>query len=251
MKRFPFILLLIFSFSSIHAAETVYKLNLKTEAALGIATIALWSPSWIGHSATGQQPAKLGINSLDRSYMYAYHATLDDYSTACAYFTLVMPGVTVLSRMKHFDVLTTYAMMYLEAFSLTFATKDLLKSRVHRYRPHTYFDSGLNSGHDITDSFPSGHTAFAFLGASFLATTLMQDLPDAKWRIPAMAAGYTLATGVGIMRVKSGNHFITDAITGAAIGSFFGWVVPRLHLKSQTDFVIQPKQSGIMMCMRF
>jgi len=59
------------------------------------------------------------------------------------------------------------------------------------------------------DSFPSGHTSFAFMGATFMHRRYGQD-----YAIPAYAA----ATFVGYSRVDSDNHFVEDVIAGAAIG---------------------------------
>ena len=42
-------------------------------------------------------------------------------------------------------------------------------------------------------------------------------------------SSYALASAVGISRVASGNHFITDVLCGAAIGTCCGIVVPFLH----------------------
>lgn len=57
-------------------------------------------------------------------------------------------------------------------------------------------------------SFPSGHTASAFSGASFL-----QSRYGAKWGIPAYAA----ATFVGISRIHGNKHYAGDVTAGATI----------------------------------
>ena len=31
------------------------------------------------------------------------------------------------------------------------------------------------------------------------------------------------------MRIAAGKHFLSDVLTGAAIGSFWGYAVPKLH----------------------
>lgn len=58
-------------------------------------------------------------------------------------------------------------------------------------------------------SFPSGHTAMAFMGAEFIRKEY-----GWWWGVPAyLAAGY-----VGWTRVASGNHWTQDVLGGAAIG---------------------------------
>lgn len=67
---------------------------------------------------------------------------------------------------------------------------------------------------DGTDSrsFPSGHSAWAFMGATMVAEEL-------GWRSPWYTIGaYTLATGVAVERVVDRHHFPTDVVAGAGIG---------------------------------
>ena len=33
----------------------------------------------------------------------------------------------------------------------------------------------------------------------------------------------------GWLRVRAGRHYPTDVLAGAALGTFIGWLVPRLH----------------------
>ena len=70
----------------------------------------------------------------------------------------------------------------------------------------------------------------AFLSAGFLSATFSAEYPDSPWKIPIIAGVYTLATGIATFRIASGSHFLTDVLTGAAIGSLYGWVIPLLDL---------------------
>ncbi|MDR0382654.1 MAG: phosphatase PAP2 family protein, partial [Spirochaetaceae bacterium] len=51
----------------------------------------------------------------------------------------------------------------------------------------------------------------------------------AKPHFARIFGAYTLATGIASMRIISGSHFLTDVLTGTAIGSFYGWIIPFLH----------------------
>lgn len=76
-----------------------------------------------------------------------------------------------------------------------------LKYAVDRQRP----DSGRHS-------FPSGHTATAFM----LATMLHKEY---GWRSPWFSiGGYTVATLTGISRLMNNRHWTSDIMAGAAIG---------------------------------
>lgn len=63
-----------------------------------------------------------------------------------------------------------------------------------------------------THSFPSGHSAWAYMGATMAAKEL-------GWRSSWYTLGaYAVAAGVGAERVIDRHHYPTDVITGAAIG---------------------------------
>ena len=61
------------------------------------------------------------------------------------------------------------------------------------------------------NSFPSGHTAFAFN----LAEVLHQEFKDKPL---VYITGYTIATTVGAMRILNNRHWFTDVMVGAGIG---------------------------------
>lgn len=62
-------------------------------------------------------------------------------------------------------------------------------------------------------SFPSGHTAEAFVAATFLHKEYGKDHPLIS------IAGYTIATSIGVLRVLNNRHWISDVITRAGIGT--------------------------------
>ena len=64
-------------------------------------------------------------------------------------------------------------------------------------------------------AFPSGHTAFAFAGATILADRYP------KLRIPL----YIGASLVGVSRIYLGRHYASDVIAGAAVGTITGTLV--------------------------
>ena len=61
-------------------------------------------------------------------------------------------------------------------------------------------------------SFPSGHTAQAFAAATFMAREYGHK------SIWYSVGAYTVATGVGAMRVMNNRHWISDVMVGAGIG---------------------------------
>ena len=63
------------------------------------------------------------------------------------------------------------------------------------------------------NSWPSGHTATAFVGASMLHKEY--GLTRSPWW---SVAGYGVATATGVMRVLNNRHWISDVMSGAGIG---------------------------------
>jgi len=88
---------------------------------------------------------------------------------------------------------------FLKAFLTNAVITAALKASIDKTRPDG----------DCCDSFPSGHTSFSFMGASYLHTRYGK-----KFGIPAYAA----ATFVGYSRVSADKHYVEDVIAGAAIG---------------------------------
>ena len=66
-------------------------------------------------------------------------------------------------------------------------------------------------------AFPSGHTAYAFAGATLLGARYP------KLRIPL----YIGAGLVGVTRIYLGRHYASDVIAGAAVGTITGVLVSR------------------------
>ncbi len=177
------------------------------------------------------------INSLDRFFMTGYNNTLHNAGTVtCIIATAGIPAATFLtesacgnfSGQNLFDV----AVMYSEAILFTNGIKDWIKIGARRERPYMYFDDRDQDGIDSNDfmySFLSGHTANAFMGATFTSYVFCSYYPDSNLKIPVIATSYLFAAGTGAMRMASGNHFFTDVLAGAAMGSAVGFAVPFVH----------------------
>lgn len=123
------------------------------------------------------------------------------------------------------------AIVILETYAATYFATNVLKVLAHRLRPFNYDPTQVERRRDGDSrlSFPSGHTSMAFAGAATFASMLDQRYPAEAWAIGASAAGFVLATAVGVNRVLAGRHFPTDVLFGAAIGVGLGFLIPALH----------------------
>jgi len=85
-----------------------------------------------------------------------------------------------------------------------------------------------------SQSFPSGHTSAAFASASVI---------DGHYGWRAAAPAYAFATFVGWSRIRDRQHFLTDVIFGATIGTIVGRTVTRGH-ESRTWTVVPTAGAG-------
>lgn len=215
----------------------IFKVNLVEESVLFGTGLALNGTSFIIEKT---REAKLpefpfymeDINPLDRKMAFAYSSSLHKISTASCVASLLTPAL--LAFTTDTSEWLTIAIMYTETFLLTNGIKELTKTLVFRPRPYMYFDGypqkKIDEG-DWEDSFFSGHTAHAFSGAAFTSYVFAKYYPDSPWRYAVTAGTFTLAAATGIMRVAGGNHFATDVLVGAAVGTACGILVPWLHTK--------------------
>lgn len=127
------------------------------------------------------------------------HIHIDDF-TRFLPITAVFALPIIQLRPRH--TLRERLAVTLTATALTCATIWSLKNIVHANRPN------LSDNH----SFPSGHTAFAFMGAEILRAEYWDISP---W---IGITGYAVAIGTGYLRMHNNAHYLTDIMAGAGIG---------------------------------
>ena len=237
------------------SSESSYSLDLKTELIIGGFTAGLFAFDFFLDADPDSIGSKNDVFFLDRKLMYPYNKTLDTISTIGVGAALALPLIPIFDSIKDLNYFGTYLVMYAEAILLTTATKNFFKTVAARNRPYTY-EGEIPSGKkdDYYKSFLSGHTSYAFLGATFFATTFSKEYPDSKWKIPLIIGGYSIATTVGALRIASGSHFLTDVLAGAFVGSFYGWFIPNLHIKSknnESEVLVLPVGNNLLFSVSF
>lgn len=146
------------------------------------------------------------------------HTTVDDYIQ-------YVPSATVLALNAFYDRQGTRRFVdrmgvHLVAFATMTALTQGLKYTIRERRP----DSGARN------SFPSGHTATAFMGAELLRIEYAHISPWIGY------AGYAVAATTAYLRVYNNRHYLNDVLAGAAIGIFSSrfatWLYPRVFRRS-------------------
>lgn len=92
---------------------------------------------------------------------------------------------------------------------------------------------------DARNSFPSGHTATAFMAAEFLRREYKSTSPWIGY------AGYLVAASTGYLRIYNDRHYVNDVVAGACIGilstKLAYWLYPKCFRKSECH-------SGMSVC---
>jgi membrane-associated phospholipid phosphatase len=141
--------------------------------------------------------------------------------------------------------------MYAESSLLAGGLTQIAKGAFHRSRPYAYdhsFPLASRETRDSSLSFFSGHASTAFNGAVFACSVYQRQHPQSKLIIPFWAFGLSTAAATAFLRVEAGVHFPTDVVAGAAVGSFTGWLVPRLHEKTPKRFEVITNVVGFPGC---
>lgn len=111
---------------------------------------------------------------------------------------LLLKGVGLESRHDFFDLVTISG----GSCILGHTVNSLIKNTCSVARP---------GKPDECNSFTSGHTLFAFMGAEILRREYGEDYPLVA------IAGYLVATGVACMRIWNDRHYFSDVLGGAGL----------------------------------
>ena len=236
--------LTVASLSKDSDTESPFAMNLGWDIAIASTAAASYATAFIlKHTLTFPEQEdfsydRSAIPAIDAWAVNPFSKPLDfagniSVATCLASPAAVFLGLAAGKEMEWKDALTV-GVMYAEAALLTLGIKDLLKVGVKRLRPYTYYDPSTwevdpSTDNDYMFSHPSGHTAEAFLGAGFLTYVFSSYYPSSPWKYLVAGASYSLAAATGALRIMSGNHFFTDVMAGALIGTITGYGVPMLH----------------------
>jgi len=204
--------------------------------------------------ASGPDPAELdrmNVWSIERFTIDMSDRNTAEYSDVAAGGCLLLPFLTALTS-RSSRIIKEDMIMYFESALVTQGLIELTKSIVNRPRPYAYRAAdGATLSRNASRSFISGHSAAAFQGAVFAATVFQKRNPDSPLIIPVWAAGLTLATATAVFRVTSGNHFPSDVLAGAVVGSLIGWLIPTLHTKDTLHTHLQTHAGILHFCCHF
>ena len=136
---------------------------------------------------------------------------------------------------------------YLETMATTGALYGITAGLVNRSRPYVYSEEvGLSRRlrNNAQRSFFSGHTAATAASTFFVAKVYNDFYPDSPALPYIWTAAATIPAAVGYLRMRSGQHFLTDVMVGYTVGALIGYYVPELHKKENKLLTLSPVLGG-------
>lgn len=177
------------------------------------------------------------VNSFDRGATYNWSPQAADCSDILLITSIASPLLLFTSTSVKNDA-GTYLTMYLQNIITTYSVSHLTKVVFRRYRPYSYnteIEDEIRSRPGTTLSFFSAHTSVSFASAVFLSTTFDKYNPDSNLTPYIWSSSLLLASAVGYLRYTAGQHFPTDIIVGAIVGSFIGYLIPLIHESDEEE----------------
>lgn len=240
--------------------ESPFSVNLKKELLLSGTGLLLSVGGYLSvQNLPTLGPTELGnlsaenVLAIDRFATTQYSLSARSLSDVGLASSFALSAVFLSSHTPRSEY-SKLLVMGTEAALLTTGITLLTKGMTGRIRPYAYNTSvPLEERMDIDakQSFFSGHTSIAS-SACFFAAQVAQQYDFARWQKQLIWAGAaTIPAFVGTMRVLGGKHFLTDVVTGYALGAAIGITIPYLHLKRGSSFSLQSGLSGFRLQYQF
>jgi membrane-associated phospholipid phosphatase len=247
--RFAFCIGLVVALAPSRAsgAEPTYRIVAERDVpAVAIATTLWLLPLFAktsGPASCGPVCDSADVNAFDRPAAGLWRPAWSRASDVGAATLFVGGAIAVMLDEGVWPGLSD-EIVIVESFAAAGALASLAGAAARRPRPFVYgqiapIEDRLAANSSF--SFFSAHTATSFAAAVALFRTLQARHPSSP--VPWIVLGVSLGTAgfVGTGRVLSGNHFPSDVIAGAVVGSSTGMLVPALHASGLT---IAPTADG-------
>jgi len=145
---------------------------------------------------------------------------------------VVAPALYAFGRFGHHPDFEDLGWHTTEAALVGTGITEILKGFVGRSRPYVTADTNPHDFHfgrgftsSALSSFPSGHSTIAFAAASAATSEVQRIWPRYTWIVGPFL--YGSAALVGLARMYQSQHWASDVVLGAGIGTFSGLKVVR------------------------
>jgi membrane-associated phospholipid phosphatase len=188
---------------------------------------------------------KIAKNFRDTNYFHVRMGyKVDSFFTHINESTLTVGGLGVwaLARLARQRTVADVSFHVAESVAAASLSAQVIRGPLGRTRPidtevpfenqyEFHFMRGFT--HFAQRSFPSIHAGSGFAAAEAIVQEVKQRDPDAFWYVAIPA--YTMAAMPGLSRMYLGQHWASDIVAGAFVGTFYGRrVVSYSHSHPQT-----------------
>ena len=166
---------------------------------------------------------------LHKDFVPEFKSSVDDY-VQFAPFALAT-GMKVMGVSGK-----SSTVRYLASSAMSFAIMAIIVNTIK------YTANQMRPDNSTRNSFPSGHTATAFVAATILHKEY--GLTVSPWY---SFAGYGVATATGVMRMLNNRHWMSDVFCGAGIGIMsteLGYALSDLLFKKKG--LVAPEKHGLV-----
>ncbi len=268
--RYFILLVLIMSchqYSWAQKNDFPYTIN-KNEYFLAPAAIGIYV---LGKSMSNYEKSKLSveeisklnradINSFDRSTTSNRNTKIGAAGDFCSEIAPLLATAWVFPQIynRQWKNTLVYCDIFAEVYFLTRGITSVTKSVTKRTRPFYYNTSytaqqkfDMQENYEVPEartSFISGHASGTFAAAVALSKMYTDIYGKSKWSYVVWGTALSLATFTAYSRVADGEHFPTDVIAGAIVGSAVGYLVPELHKKKheKISFIMMPNKLSLV-----
>ena len=202
IKIIILVLCLAFPFKNI-AQKPGKKIRWKAPVALGVASFLLYNSS-----------AKDAQSTIYRNNFSSFSTNLDDILQYTP--TILNVGLSA-SGLKTKNTRADRLGIFVLGTGIYVVATQGLKYAINETRPN-----------GTEHSFPSGHAATAFFGATILAKEYGENYP---W---IAVGGYTIAGTTAVLRMANNQHWASDVLMGAGIGIASAEIASYLYPKIKT-----------------
>jgi membrane-associated phospholipid phosphatase len=189
--------------------------------------------------------ARIAQNFQDSAHVHVrVGRDLDGVFTHINETTLTVGGLAfyVIGRVFKMPTVEDVSLHIAESVAAASVTSQLIRGPLGRTRP-LYVNPQFSDQYSFhfmqgftrfeNRSFPSIHSSSGFAAASAIVAEVHERDPSATWAVGVPA--YLLAATPGLSRMYLGQHWASDIVSGALIGTFYGWhVVQYSHAHPRT-----------------
>lgn len=178
------------------------------------------------------------VNPVDRTFARPYNGAIDKTGDAFVAFMWASAClVIIIAFFAAKDKKSAFKRSFFDAFTLgvcslySVGIYRTLKFIAGRIRPYMYFanpsQKGIAKG-DFFCSWPSGHSSNVFFAFAFILVWFNIRYADSKFKKPVLTVTFLVCITTMVMRMLSGNHFLTDVLSGALLGFGISYGVASL-----------------------